>query len=521
MVLREVIMFSKVNSMGLSGFKAERVFVECDLSVGLPRFDLVGLPDSAVSESKERVRSAIKNCRLDFPISRITVNLAPAEFRKEGPIYDLPILVAVLLSSGQLTADLSRSALFGEVALDGEIRKVNGALPMVAKAKECGIEEIYLPFDNREEAALIPGIRIFPVRNISELLKHLKGEERISPLPPLTFEEISKKVRNNSDESLDFSEVRGQKCAKRALEVAAAGGHNLLLVGSPGAGKSMLAKRLPTILPDMTFEESLATSSVYSVAGLLTRETPLIVNRPFRSPHHTTTDVAFAGGGTKARPGEISLSHNGVLFLDELPLFSRAALETLRQPLEDGKVTVTRNAVTATYPGSIMLVCAMNPCPCGFLFDPIHECKCTEAAKKHYLARVSGPLLDRIDIHVQVDPLDAEALYGKPSEPEETSAEIKARVMAARTIQQKRFSGTTVTCNAQMTPRMVRKYCVLTPQAKDFLVKAFTQMNFSARANDKILRTARTIADLAGEELIDTPHIMEAIQFRRMDNFGR
>ncbi len=512
-------MFSKVNSMGLSGFKAERVFVECDLSAGLPRFDLVGLPDSAVSEAKERVRSAIKNCNLDFPISRITVNLAPAEFRKEGPVYDLPILVAVLLSSGQLKTDLSGSALFGEVALDGGIRKVNGALPMVARAKECGITEVFIPYDNREEAALIPGIRIYPVKTVSELLDHLKGTAPIAPVEPLTFEEIAVKAGASAAKSVDFSDVKGQKCAKRALEIAAAGGHNVLLVGSPVAGKSMLAKRLPTILPDMTFEESLATSSVYSVAGLLTKETPLIISRPFRAPHHTTTDVAFAGGGTKARPGEISLAHNGVLFLDELPLFSRAALETLRQPLEDGKVTVTRNAVTATYPGSIMLVCAMNPCPCGYLYDPVHECRCSDAAKKRYNARVSGPLLDRIDIHVQVDPLDAEALYGKPAEPEESSSEIRARVMAARAVQSARFEGTEVTCNAQMTPRMVRRFCIMTPQAKNFLIRAFTQMKFSARANDKILRTARTIADLAGSDLIDTPHISEAIQYRRMDAF--
>lgn len=514
-------MFSKVNSMGLSGFKAERVFVECDLSSGLPRFDLVGLPDSAVSEAKERVRSAIKNCSLDFPISRITVNLAPAEFRKEGPVYDLPILVAILLSSGQLRADLGNAALIGEMALDGGIRKVNGALPMVARAKECGLSEMYVPFDNREEAALIPGIRIYPVRSITELLDHLSGKARIPPLPRKSFEEISSEIRKKQTESVDFADVKGQKCAKRALEIAAAGGHNVLLVGSPGAGKSMLAKRLPTILPDMTFEESVTTSSVYSVAGLLTQDTPLIISRPFRSPHHTVTDVALAGGGNKAKPGEISLANNGVLFLDELPLFSRNALETLRQPLEDGKVTVTRNAVTATYPGNIMLICAMNPCPCGFLFDPVHACKCTDAAKQHYNARVSGPLLDRIDIHVHVDPLDAEALYGEVSEKEETSAEIRARVNSARAIQQTRFTGTGVTCNAQMTSRMVRRYCTMTEEARTFLVRAFEQMRFSARANDKILRTARTIADLSGAELIDTPHIMEAIGFRRMDNFAK
>ena len=510
-------MFSKVNSMGLQGFKAEQVHVECDLSNGLPRFDLVGLPDSAVSEAKERVRSAIKNSGLDFPISRITVNLAPAEFKKEGPLYDLPILVAILLASKQIKVNLDSAALIGEIALNGEIRKVNGILPMVAKAKESNLTEVYIPTDNCKEASLIPDITIYPVSNLAQLLNHFSGIEKIAPLQNLTFEEIKESIIDSNNSDIDFADVRGQKCAKRALEIAAAGGHNVLLVGSPGAGKSMLAKRLPTILPDMTFEESLSTSSIYSVAGLLTEEMPLVVKRPFRSPHHTTTAVAFAGGGVKARPGEVSLSHNGVLFLDELPLFPRYTLETLRQPLEDGKVTVTRNAITATYPGNIMLVCAMNPCPCGYLYDPKKVCTCTDAAKSRYLSRISGPLLDRIDLQVQVDPLDADTLYNTENKKEESSAIIKERVMKARAIQTKRFYGTGVVCNAGMTPRMVQEYCVMTPDAKKILMQAFTQMNFSARANDKILRTARTIADLAGSKLIDVPHILEAIQFRRLD----
>lgn len=516
MVLREVLMFSKVNSFGLQGYKAARVFVECDLSVGLPRFELVGLPDSAVSESKERVRSAIKNCGLEFPISRITVNLAPAEFRKEGPIYDLPILIAVLLASKQLKANLDSTAFIGEIALNGEIRKINGALPMVIEAQKSGIEKFFVPYENSTESSLVPGIEIYPVKTLKELLAHFTGEEPILPLPKLSFEEIKSQL-SIADSSLDFADVHGQTCAKRALEVAAAGGHNILLTGSPGAGKSMLAKRLPTILPDMSFDETLETSSIYSVAGELTSDIPLIVTRPFRSPHHTTTTVALCGGGAKARPGEISLAHNGVLFLDELPLFSRTTLESLRQPLEDGKVTVARNAVTATYPGGIMLVCAMNPCPCGFLYDPIKECTCTDSAKRFYLSRISGPLLDRIDIHVGVDPVDCEILINNSGEKAESSSEIKKRVNFAREIQKKRFSGTDISCNAQMTPSMVREFCTLSPDAKNMILSAYHLTNFSARANDKILKTARTIADLSGSDIIDTDHMAEALQYRQSD----
>ena len=556
-------MFSKVNSLGLTGFKAELVEVEVDLTSGLPRFDLVGLPDSAVSEAKERVRSAIKNSGLDFPISRITVNLAPAEFRKEGPIYDLPILIGILLASKQLRADLSDSVLIGEISLNGELRRINGVLSMAIKAKEAGMRKIFVPADNAAEASLIPGISVYPVQNLQELLEFLRGSKEITPIfsaefnhkkassfqdafrsslqksLPKDLPRTSKSANNNlSLHRMDFADVVGQQAAKRALEVAAAGGHNILLVGSPGSGKSMMAKRLQTILPDMTFNEIIETTAVYSVAGELTNDVPIICERPFRAPHHTASIPSVTGGGRKALPGEIPLAHSGVLFLDEFPMFDRAVLEALRQPLEDRKITVTRNAYTATYPANIMLVAAMNPCPCGYLSDPQKPCTCSDYEKQRYLSRISGPLLDRIDIAVQVDPVDCELIidrHGNPSglneKPNskisnsnlniktkaETSLEIRNRVIQARKIQLKRFGESGITCNAEMSPAQVEQFCKLTEAAQSLLLSAYKRLRFSARVNDKILKTARTIADLDGCEIITETHIAEAIQYRSID----
>lgn len=513
-------MFSKVNSLGLFGMSAELVEVEVDLSSGLPRFDLVGLPDSAVSEARERVRSAIKSCGFDFPISRITVNLAPAEFKKEGPIYDLPILIAILIASKQLRVpkNISDCALLGEISLDGRVRRINGVLPMTIKARSIGLKRIFVPQDNAVEAALISGIDVYPVQTLQQLIKALTGAEVI----PRTTQEFALSVTQSdrpSDEP-DFADIIGQESAKRALEVAAAGGHHVLMTGSPGSGKSMLAKCLPSILPDMSFEETVETTAIYSVAGILNKRLQIVNERPFRAPHHTATEIAVSGGGRKAQPGEISLAHNGVLFLDELPMFKRIVLETLRQPLEDGEITITRSTGSATYPAKIMLICAMNPCPCGYLLDPVRECVCTEAAKKWYSARISGPLFDRMDIALQVDPLDCELLINnsdKSSKKRETSAEIKRRVNSAREIQRQRFKGTSISCNAHMPPRLVRQYCKMTPEAKAVLIGAFKTMGFSARVNDKILRTARTIADLNGNELISIEDISEAIQYRTID----
>ncbi|MBO5452799.1 MAG: YifB family Mg chelatase-like AAA ATPase [Clostridia bacterium] len=505
-------MVAELNSCAVIGIGAQMVKVEMDFVEGVPDFQIVGLGDTAVKESRERVKAALKNAYIELPTKCYVANLAPADMKKEGSFYDLPLAIAAAFCSGKIkSTDLSDAMFLGELSLKGEIRPVHGVLPAAICAKENGIKRLFVPDANKQEAAVVEGLDVYPCKSLTAVLEHITGVGVID-----IYKSDQNELCFRGDEyTLDFADVKGQTASKWALEVAAAGGHNVIMTGSPGAGKTMLAKRIPSIMPDLTFEEAIEITKVHSVAGTLPENTALLKTRPFRNPHHTVSSAGLAGGGSVPKPGEISLAHNGVLFLDEFPEFRRDAVEILRQPMENGSITVSRSRATVTYPSNFMLVAATNPCPCGFLNDPVHECTCSQAAIERYKNKISGPVLDRIDIQIDVEPVAFDSLSTKTKA--ESSKSVRERVNRARRIQLERFKGTDVYCNANMTEQMLEKYCALDNEGKAIFKLAFEKLGMSARGYSRILKVARTIADLSGCENITKDHIMQALRLRKSE----